>query len=200
MKQKLINLYKSVITSDKNIIEKGELDINKTDVFDNKSREIVDGSLKIQSKTFIDVGRRSEPYYNRVIYRRGSYSQHIYYKEDICKFYKGNLVNHTEEVDCSLDRVSISFHGIAPNLVLYPIRNKKEIKKDIISLRRRKYSIFSTGFIYKEYDINIKYYLKFGSIFEELNEKEYRDLISYATENEEKSNTRIVDVLEKFYK
>jgi hypothetical protein len=213
MKQKLIDLYRSVITSNKNLIRKDDwYRRNHDDVFSviaessfgTGPRSFTDSETrgnKLHSKTLIVSGGTNK-YYETLTYRSGEWSESIYYKEDLEEFYNGHEIEPTETIDLPMDKiygVGIAFHGPAPNLLLYQTRSFKKLSKEEVVLDRYKYTLLGRKAWTIKYDNQIKYYLKFGSIYEQISEKDYIKLVNLALDNLEGSNEKVADELSNFY-
>lgn len=215
MTSKLIDLYKNVICSNKNIYTSyynERWDIN--DIF-NKIADYDFGEYiksvnhgLIQAKTLIVKGQDFE---NLLTIKTGrtfpgytytNFGDHLLYEEDLKEYYNGHEFEPTTIVDFPMNwinGVGIAFHGMTPNLLLYPTYEKEKISDTGGRLKRYRFTLFGKKARTIEYKITLKYYLKFGNIYETITKEEYLELVDLAKTYHSKSNNNLKeDLLKEF--
>jgi len=205
MKDKLIELYKTVTKSDKTVVknyENNSLDYNEVyrtvNGFEmSKNSDGIFAEIEIASSTKNEI-------YTTKTYKNCDYDgydfEDIFYKNGLDKYYNGHEFRPTKEVELPMDKiysVGIAFAGNVPNLVLYmtSISRKKETETGILD--KTDWTLFGKKITTAFYDITLEYYLKFGSILEKISEKEYKELVELAKSGINRSHELMVDNLLK---
>lgn len=193
MKDKIIELYKTVILSKKNVIQYDDNILHCEGFRNFNSLTTIKERSNLSGKFVL--------FDTYTIYSNTDYSLN---REDLKRYYNGHLVKESKKHKIFLDtfyNISIEFDSKSPKLTLRTNYESICVDKDYIDVKV-KYNMFynSVEIQIDTYEHIPKHILEFGSSKVFLTDNEYEDLITFTLDSIDKSNNNIIDSKLKEYK